>query len=334
VARLTVIRDVSDHKRLQAVLGTGREGTLVTQDLQTLDIISRLEQIGPTNATVLIQGESGTGKTQIARLLHRYSQRADGPLVEINCAAIPETLIESELFGHVKGAFTGAQEDRKGRFQTANGGTLLLDEVGELPLHLQAKLLRVLQDHRFEKVGSDKSIEVDVRVIAASNRNLREAVDLGQFRADLYYRLAVIPISVPPLRDRPGDIPLLAEHFRKRLEGKGYPEHVRFTPPALQRMMDYAWPGNVRELANAVEHGIICAVDGSVLPGSLPQDIRNAEGGAKTESHAPSNATLEKAIRAALAASGGNRAEAARRLGIDRTTLWRRMSRLGIRTDD
>ncbi len=332
VARLTIIRDVSDRNRLRAVLDSGHRGTLVTQDSHTLDIISRLQQIGPTQATVLIQGESGTGKTQIARLLHEHSQRAGGPLVEINCAAIPETLIESELFGHVKGAFTGAQEARQGRFQSAHGGTLLLDEVGELPLHLQAKLLRVLQDHRFEKVGSDKSIEADVRVIAASNRNLRQALDEGAFRADLYYRLAVIPINVPPLRERPGDIPLLIRHFHGRLAAKGYSDQVRFGPEAMQMMMDYPWPGNVRELSNAVEHGIICAVDGWVLPSSLPQDIRNAMPGAKLEAAHEAELDDRRAIVDALDATGGNRAQAAKRLGIDRSTLWRRMNRLGIDT--
>ncbi len=332
VARLTIIRDVSDRNRLRAVLDPGQRGTLVTQDSQTLDIISRLQQIGPTQATVLIQGESGTGKTQIARLLHKHSPRAEGPLVEINCAAIPETLIESELFGHVKGAFTGALEARQGRFQSAHGGTLLLDEVGELPLHLQAKLLRVLQDHRFEKVGSDKSIEADVRVIAASNRNLRQAVDEGAFRADLYYRLAVIPISVPPLRERPGDIPLLIRHFHAQLVAKGYADQVRFGPEALQLMMNYGWPGNVRELSNAVEHGIICAVDNRVLPSSLPQDIRTAMSGAQIGNAAKVVQDDRQAIVDALDATGGNRAQAARRLGIDRSTLWRRMNRLGIET--
>lgn len=232
----------------------------------------------------------------------------------------------------LKGAFTGAVHDRPGRFQAAHTGTLFLDEISELPLNLQAKLLKVLQDQQFEMVGSDKSVEVDVRIISASNTNLRDAVDDGRFRADLYYRLAVIPLNVPPVRERPGDIPLLIKHFCEQLSVRGYPTDIQCNKEAMRMMMDYPWPGNVRELANAVEHGIVCAEDKVVTPNSLPQDIRTY--GANTAPAIEPGSDedrLRMEIENALRESDGNRAETAARLGIDRTTLWRRMQKLGIK---
>ena len=299
-----------------------------------LETLARVEKIAPTDAFVLLQGESGTGKTQLGRMIHRLSKRADRPFVEVNCAAIPESLIESELFGHVKGAFTGANQDRPGRFKSADKGTLFLDEISELPIHLQPKLLRAIQDQRFEMVGSDKPMRVDVRIISASNRDLRQLVDEGAFRADLYYRLAVIPLHLPPLRERIGDLPLLIRHFIELLHARGYRHGVQISAAAMRMLMDYPWPGNVRELENAIEHGLICAIDNSITEDSLPQDIRHyarfepsASHGHLSEQEKHQRTALVEALRKAR----GSRTVAASLLGIDRTTLWRRMRKYALR---
>ncbi|WP_123401314.1 sigma-54 interaction domain-containing protein [Inmirania thermothiophila] len=317
---------------MERVLGESTDGP-ISRDPQMLALLRRIEQVAPTEATVLLEGESGTGKGVIARLIHTRSRRKRGPFVAVNCAAIPETLIEAELFGHVRGAFTGAVTDREGRFAAAEGGTLFLDEIGELPLHLQAKLLKVLQDRTYEPVGSSHSRSSDARVICATNLDLREAVRRGRFRADLYYRISVIPLTLPPLRERKGDIPLLIEHFTRRLAARGYTP-ARFTAPALRRMLDYPWPGNIRELENAVEHALICADGGEVTPEDLPQNLRTPMPAASTPAPPRPAADPEaerRRILEALHRCRGRRAEAARLLGIDRTTLWRRMRRLGLR---
>jgi transcriptional regulator with GAF, ATPase, and Fis domain len=343
--RLVIIRDVTERYRLEMLVDRSR-GDLVTNDRKVMALLERVHQVAPSNASVLLQGESGTGKTHIARLIHRLSRRGDKPFIEVNCAAIPTSLIESELFGHVKGAFTGATRDRPGRFQAAHGGTLFLDEIAEIPMHLQAKLLRVLQSKEFEAVGSDKTVSVDIRLITASNRSLREMVDEGEFRADLFYRLAVFTLFVPPIRERPGDIPLLLKHFCENLEARGYPKNISCSTDALNILMNYHWPGNVRELENAVEHALICAVGGTVMPDSLPEQIRasvmakngwaRSLAGASTQHDAVfapvmTGEELERReIKDALARANGNRSMAAKLLGVDRTTLWRRMQRLHL----
>ncbi len=333
LVRVVMVKDNTEHKQLAAVLSHSNDSGLITNDAQMLEIVARLEQIAPSQAFVLLQGESGTGKTQLARYLHQQSHRNKQPYVEVNCAAIPHSLIESELFGHVKGAFTGAHQRREGRFQAANGGTLFLDEISEIPLELQAKLLRAVQDQCFEMVGSDKTIKVDVRVISATNRNLRDQVDNGLFRADLFYRLAVIPINIPPLRERPGDISLLIKQFVKQLVERGYQDNLRWNNEALSTMLDYSWPGNVRELRNAVEHGMICANNNEITVSSLPQDISLKASNSPSTAHSISEheqTQQRDKIMHALQQASGNRAEAAKKLGINRTTLWRRMQKLGI----
>ena len=322
--RLLLFKDVTDARRIEAVLNPAT-ASLATQDPRMLEIIERLQQIAHTNAFILLQGDSGTGKTRLGRMIHTHSNRNNEAFIEINCAAIPESLLESELFGHVKGAFTGATNTRPGRFQSAHKGTLFLDEVGEIPLHMQAKLLRAIQDQEFEMVGSDKTIKVDVRIIAASNKNLRDMVDAGSFRADLFYRLAVIPITVPALKERPGDIALLTKYFCKQLVARGYPDNVSCTHEAMTSLMNYPWPGNVRELENAVEHGLICSVNGEVTEHSLPQDIRDySKASQGIESMDKNEQDIHaKEVADILKKCNGNKAEAARQLGVNRTTLWR-----------
>ena len=333
--RLIMIRDKTEQRQLEAVFDSSLQ-EMSTNDPRMIEILSRIQQIAPTDASLLLQGESGTGKTQLARMIHRFSRRSHMPFVEINCAAIPESLIESELFGHIKGAFTGASHERTGRFQSAHNGTLFLDEITEMPLHLQAKLLRAVQDQEFEMVGSDKTIKVDVRIISASNRNLKDMVNNGEFRADLFYRLAVIPLTIPSLRNRPGDIPVLIEHFCRKLSQRGYnTADLECSNDAMRVMMDYPWPGNVRELENAVEHGVICATGNNVEIESLPQDIRDYQQGDLLEKRNLSHERRESDkfrsnIEAALKQCGNNKAKAAQLLGIDRSTLWRRMQKLNI----
>lgn len=333
--RLILVRDRTKQRRLEAVFQPGKDD-FSTNDPRMLEILNRIQQVAPTTAAVLLQGESGAGKTQIARMIHQQSDRAHKPFIEVNCAAIPESLIESELFGHIRGSFTGATQDRSGRFQAANGGTLFLDEVSEIPFHLQAKLLKAVQDQSFEMVGADETTQVDVRIISASNRDLRNQVDQNIFRADLYYRLAVIPLTIPSLRDRPGDVPVLIKHFCNRMAKRGYDKtQMECNAGAMKLMINYPWPGNVRELENAVEHGIICAQGSSVGPESLPQHIQDFASSNRIPQPQASNNTAAEHIQRAqienvLREADGNKSKAAELLGIDRTTLWRRMHRLGI----
>lgn len=328
--RMILFQDITAEKRLNSVMAHKEDSSFMTEDPDMLRLIERLDKVAAADASVLLQGESGTGKTELARRIHQLSPRSSRPFIEVNCGAIPESLIETELFGHVKGAFTGAVRDREGRFKAADGGTLFLDEISELPRALQPKLLRVLQSGEFEPVGSDKTIKVDVRVISASNQDLAELVDNKSFRDDLYYRISVIPFRVPPLRERPGDIPLLIRVLTEKLVQRGYPADTQFSREAMLPIMNYPWPGNVRELANVVEHCLICSIDGQVQAESLPDTVTSYCQARRGKNQSlPVINELEQ-IEQALREANGNKTLAAQILNIDRSTLWRRMQRLGI----
>jgi transcriptional regulator with GAF, ATPase, and Fis domain len=318
-------------------------GDIIGQNASMLELIRQIEMVAPTDASVLILGESGTGKELVAREVHRRSRRSDRPLIRVNCASVPRELYESEFFGHVKGAFTGAIKERAGRFEAANGGTLLLDEVGEIPFTLQSKFLRVLQEKQYERVGEEKTRTVDVRIIAATNRDLKREVDEGRFRQDLYYRLNVFPLKVPPLRERKDDIPLLTAHFLEQAAQRLRLPLPRLTEAQLHLLQGYDWPGNVRELQNATERALILAqkgllqfdlpVSGSLL--SLPLAGSNGSGAAQ---HILTEAELrlleQRNITAALNQAGWKvhgQGGAAELLGLKPTTLISRVKKLGLK---
>jgi DNA-binding NtrC family response regulator len=289
--------------------------------------------VAATEATVLISGESGTGKELFARYLHLTSRRKSGPFVAVNCAAIPESLLESELFGHERGAFTGASAARQGRFEQAAGGTLMLDEIGELPLAMQAKLLRILQERSFQRVGGNKELRADVRVIAATNRDLAKEAAAGNFREDLYYRLNVFPVTLPPLRDRRDALDDLAGFFVRmhaRAMGK---KLAGISAAAMKELRSYSWPGNIRELQNAIERAVILA-RGEVTPAELPKNIRALQDGAPREDGGILKEAERTAIVAALKATAGNRRMASERLGISRRTLQYRLKEYGLSSAD
>ncbi len=296
-----------------------------------LDVLKLAEVVAPTDSTVLIQGESGTGKEVIARYLHNLSKRADGPFLSINCGALPENLLESELFGHVKGSFTGAVRDKQGLFAAARGGTFFLDEVGEMPPSLQIKLLRVLQEREVIPVGATETIPVDVRIVAATNRDLEEEVRRGHFRSDLFYRLNVIALELPSLRDRRDDLVLLIDHFFQEMAAERESAPKALSSDALDAVMVYDWPGNVRELQNALEHAVVLSKGTLIEPGALPERItrrRREPLVAERSSPNPSLEVIERAyIMWVLQAEGGNKTRAAEVLGIDPSTLYRKLSR-------
>jgi Nif-specific regulatory protein len=292
-----------------------------------------ITQVAPSDATVLITGESGTGKELIAAELHRLSKRAGAPLIKINCAALPESIIESELFGHEKGAFTGAVKERKGRFELAHRGTIFLDEIGELPPQIQVKLLRVLQERELERVGGTSTIKVDVRLIAATNRNLDEEVKQGKFREDLYYRLNVFPLHIPPLRERKSDLILLADHFTEKYAEKNGKLIKRISTPALDLLTSYTWPGNVRELENCIERAVILSTDMVIHSYNLPPSLQSAVStntGPTTTLEAALSRLEKELIVEALKISDGNMAAAARRLGISERQMGLRVHHYGI----
>ncbi|MRR18107.1 MAG: sigma-54-dependent Fis family transcriptional regulator [Deltaproteobacteria bacterium] len=326
-----------DKHYLQDELRKGLAGTLVGADFGLREVMEKVRRVAPLLSPVLLVGETGTGKEVIANALHELSNRNKGPLIKVNCGAIPETLIDSELFGHERGAFTGAIAQKRGRFERAAGGTIFLDEVSELPPQVQIRLLRVLQEKEIERVGGQETISVNVRIVSATNRDLEALVKKGQFREDLYFRLNIFPVKVPPLRERKNDIPLLVQHFiRKKAQEMVLPDIPAVAPGEIDRLMQYDWPGNVRELENAVERAIILArgehlIFGQIIEAGEPLDPRPPENATRTQRLDEVEA---RHIEAVLASAGGRisgKGGAADLLGINPNTLRHRMRKLGIR---
>jgi DNA-binding NtrC family response regulator len=337
------IRQVSDRYRLinenrelrEALRERHRIEGIVGESGPMLDVLSLVRRVAPSEATVLIRGESGTGKELIAKAIHFGSPRASGPLVKVNCAALPETLLESELFGHEKGAFTGALTSRQGRFELANNGTIFLDEIGDLPLHLQAKLLRVLQEREYERVGSSHSVKVNVRILTASHRPLEALIKAGQLREDLYYRLNVVSILIPPLRERRADLTLLIDHFLRRFADKNHKTIRGVTREARDILLRYDYPGNVRELENLIERAVVLTRDDVIGSGDLPLTVQDHE--VKDEQGTNLTAAVEaverRMIRDALARSDGVQTRAAELLGISERALRYKLVKYGFREE-
>jgi two-component system response regulator HydG len=342
--RLAIERAM-DHRRLKEENRALRENlgsALNTTDIigrskVMLDLLETVALVSPTEASVLITGESGTGKELIAAALHANSLRRENSFIKVNCAAITETLLESELFGHEKGAFTGADRRKDGRFQLADRGTIFLDEISEMSVAMQAKLLRVLQEKEVQRVGGEEVIKVDVRVLAATNRELKQEIEAGRFREDLYYRLNVVTVQVPALKERKEDIPLLAQSFLYRFATKNRKQIKGFTPQAMDRIVRYSWPGNVRELMNAVERGVILCHGEFVSEEDLPLTVREAvtpqplkEEPADIPANVPLDEVEKTTILKTLESTGGNKSEAARRLNITRRTLHKKLKKYGM----
>jgi two-component system response regulator AtoC len=325
--------NVSLHQQLDS---TFQVDSVVGRSEAMREVLENVKQVAPAAATVLLQGESGTGKELIAKVIHQLSSRARQPLVTVHCAALTPTLLESELFGHEKGAFTGAHERRIGRFEQAQGGTLFLDEIGEIDASVQVKLLRFLGERTFERVGSNKTLSADVRVIAATNKNLEELVKAGSFREDLFFRLRGVEIWIPPLRDRPEDIPLLAQAFLKEFAEANNKTVTSYTREVLDLLLRYRWPGNVRELRTAIEHAVVFSRGDKITPRDLPPWVRNAPPAGLTARQliARSDLSLEQAekelILLALKETEGNRTQAAKKLGMSRRNLHRKLREYNV----
>ncbi len=308
---------------------------IIGKDKSMQDIFRQIQDVALYHYPVHISGDTGTGKERVANAIHDISSYGNGAFVPVNCGAIPEGVVESELFGHVKGAFTGAVKERKGRFELANKGTLFLDEVAELPLKTQVKLLRFLQEGSFEKVGGEKRVVVDVRIISASNKTLKEEVKKGKFREDLYYRLSVIPIHLPPLRERKSDIPLLTSFFLKEAAHETGNEVSELSGDALDAMLDYHWPGNVREIKNVIQFAVVKSRGRKITPDHLPPEIpRSRESAASVSENPPKQEPVlrrgkldTESVRVAIEKTGGNKSKAARLLGVGRATLYRFLER-------
>ncbi len=316
--------ELTEHRQFHSIVG--RSGSMQK-------VYSLIRALAAVQTTVLITGESGTGKELVAMALHRAGERSHKPLVKVNCSALPENLLESELFGHVRGAFTGAVRDNAGRFLIANGGTMFLDEVGDISPLIQLKLLRVLEEKQFERVGNSAPVKVDVRLIAATNKNLLEKVALGELREDLYYRLKVVEIKLPPLRDRREDIPLLVDHFRNGFNAKFKKTIETISSDVMKAFLEYSWPGNVRELEHIMEHAFVLCTGKIVTFDHLPPDFMSTWG-IKHRSPDDSRAVDSQAILEALDKTAWNKVKAARLLGIDRVTLYRKMKRYNLSADN
>ncbi|HVE77915.1 MAG TPA: sigma-54 dependent transcriptional regulator [Gemmatimonadaceae bacterium] len=341
---VAILRRAAEHRNLrvenkslkQEIKRREANGTArpIGKSRSWLEVIRLAETVAPTESTVLIQGESGTGKEVIARYIHQLSGRAEGPFLSINCGALPESLLESELFGHVKGSFTGASKDKAGLFTAAGGGTFFLDEIGETTPATQVKLLRVLQHREVIPVGATEAIPIETRLLAATNRDLEEEIKRGGFRSDLFYRLNVIAVHLPPLRERRDDIPLLAQSFLERSAMQRGEEPKRLAEPALERLQEYAWPGNVRELENALERAVILSRGPVIELAGLPERITEHRPEPLVADKTPANPTLETIERAyimwVLQSEGGNKSRAAEVLGIDPSTLYRKLARYGV----
>jgi two-component system NtrC family response regulator len=335
LARRTLVRENRELKEKLAGGPSFRGIVASTGAMQ--ELLSTVARVAPTEATVLLTGESGTGKELIARAIHGASRRADGPFVPVHCAALPETLLESELFGHERGAFTGADRQRIGRFESAAGGTVFLDEIAEIPPQVQVKLLRVIQERQVERVGGNRPISLDVRLVAATNRSLDEEIRRGRFREDLYYRLAVVSLHVPPLRNRREDIPSLVEHFLAKHAGEGRQPVRGLSREARDLLVRYDWPGNVRELENVVQRAIVLARGETMTTDDLPPAVRAAAeeagivGRGDETLHGQVEALERRLIEEALEAEHGVQYRAAERLGISERTLRYKLDKLGMR---
>jgi len=330
-------RLISENRDLRETLEKNHriEG-IVGESGRMIEVLSLVRRVAPSEATVLIRGESGTGKELIAKAIHYASTRASGPMIRVNCAALPETLLESELFGHEKGAFTGAVAARQGRFELAGKGTLFLDEIGDLPLPLQAKLLRVLQEREFERVGSSKPIRVDVRMLAATHRNLEALVKAGEFREDLYYRLNVVTVVLPPLRERREDLSLLMDHFLRRFAERNRKMIRGFTREARELLLRYDYPGNVRELENIVERAVVLTRDDVIGTTDLPLGTQTLEETESVEANMPAavEGVERRMIKTALARAGGVQTRAAEMLGITERALRYKLKKYGLTGED
>jgi DNA-binding NtrC family response regulator len=324
-----------ENRSLREALGRRYEyKNIVARSAKMQEVLATVERVAPTNSTVLLGGESGVGKDLIARAIHQNSRRAAGPFVKINCTAIPENLLESELFGYEKGAFTGAVAAKPGKFELADKGTIFLDEIGDVPPSIQVKLLRVLQDREFERLGGTKTLRVDVRVVAATNQDLRAALEEGTFREDLYYRLNVVPLNIPPLRERKEDIPYLVDHFIEGFARESGKPLGGITPAAQKALMEFHWPGNVRELENIIERAVALSTGEVIDVEDIRLDLSTSRLPGGPGAFLPEGTTLEnfedEMIREALRRANGNKSQAARLLGLSRNALRYRLSKMGV----